>query len=101
MPDLTLHEYRDFSKEKLKQVLKAEALKMFAADALREKKVVFSLSTCPDRRSGVERRQFSYDSYIPERRCGQDRRSSLDSRSDFDRRKSKKLLRPPDFKTEY
>jgi hypothetical protein len=27
-----------------------------------------------DRRSGKERRQFSYTAYIPERRCGQDRR---------------------------
>ena len=27
-----------------------------------------------DRRSGRERRQFSYTVYIPERRCGKDRR---------------------------
>jgi hypothetical protein len=27
-----------------------------------------------DRRSGKERRQFSYTAYIPERRCGKDRR---------------------------
>jgi hypothetical protein len=27
-----------------------------------------------DRRSGGERRQFSYTVYIPERRCGKDRR---------------------------
>jgi len=30
--------------------------------------------TKTDRRSGRERRQFSYTVYIPERRCGTDRR---------------------------
>ena len=28
-----------------------------------------------DLRSGKDRRQFSYTAYIPERRCGEDRRS--------------------------
>ena len=28
-----------------------------------------------DRRSSRDRRQFSYTAYIPERRCGKDRRS--------------------------
>ena len=32
------------------------------------------------RRSGIERRQFSYDFHIPERRSGKDRRSGLDRR---------------------
>jgi hypothetical protein len=32
------------------------------------------------RRSGVERRQFSYNHHIPERRSGEDRRSGLDRR---------------------
>ena len=27
-----------------------------------------------DRRSGMDRQQFSYTAYIPERRCGKDRR---------------------------
>jgi hypothetical protein len=31
-----------------------------------------------ERRSGVERRQFSYDYHIPERRSGNDRRSGLE-----------------------
>ena len=31
-----------------------------------------------DARLGFERRQFSYDKHIPERRSGQDRRSKLD-----------------------
>ena len=32
------------------------------------------------RRSGIERREFSYDQHIPERRSGKDRRSGLDRR---------------------
>jgi hypothetical protein len=32
------------------------------------------------RRSGIERRQFSYDQHIPERRSGKDRRSGNDRR---------------------
>ncbi len=32
------------------------------------------------RRSGLDRRQFSYDFHIPERRSGKDRRSGLDRR---------------------
>ena len=31
-------------------------------------------------RLGLERRQFSYDKYIPERRSDQDRRGKLDRR---------------------
>ena len=32
------------------------------------------------RRLNIERRQFSYDTHIPERRSGNDRRSGLDRR---------------------
>jgi hypothetical protein len=32
------------------------------------------------RRSGIERREFSYNSHFPERRSGKDRRSGLDRR---------------------
>ncbi len=39
------------------------------------------------RRSGIDRRQFSYTAHIPERRCGEDRRSSEDRRSGKDQRK--------------
>ena len=45
-----------------------------------------------DRRSGIDRRQFNYDSHIPERRqrpgrrTGFDRRRGLDRRSGTDRR---------------
>ena len=33
-----------------------------------------------ERRSGIERRQFSYDMHIPERRSGKERRSDFDRR---------------------
>ena len=32
------------------------------------------------RRSGIERREFSFDSHIPERRSGKDKRSGIDRR---------------------
>jgi hypothetical protein len=32
------------------------------------------------RRSGIDRRQFSYNDHIPERRSGKDRRSGFDRR---------------------
>jgi len=32
------------------------------------------------RRSGIDRRQYSYDFHIPERRSGKERRSGLDRR---------------------
>jgi hypothetical protein len=98
MPDLTLNEYRSFSEDELKRVLKEEALKIYGADALVKKNVLFSLSDSGGRRSRTDRRQFSYDSHIPERRRGrdrrrvQDRRSGLDRRSGFDRRRGKELL---------
>ncbi|HDM10207.1 MAG TPA: hypothetical protein ENF92_06795 [Desulfobacteraceae bacterium] len=38
------------------------------------------------RRSGIDRREFSYSSHIPERRSGRERRSGKDRRSGFDRR---------------
>ena len=38
------------------------------------------------RRSGVDRRQFSYSGHIPERRSGLERRSGRDRRSGKDRR---------------
>ena len=37
-----------------------------------------------DRRSGIDRRQFSYIAHIPERRCGEDRRRSVDRRGVID-----------------
>ena len=39
-----------------------------------DSKVVPQWMTKVDRRSGKDRRQFSYTAYIPERRCGKDRR---------------------------
>jgi len=38
------------------------------------------------RRLGIERRQFSYSSHIPERRGRDDRRTGLDRRNDISRR---------------
>ena len=38
------------------------------------------------RRSGVDRRQFLYTDYIPERRAGEDRRRRIDRRCGEDRR---------------
>jgi len=42
-----------------------------------------ALPVLPDsggRRLGIDRRQFSYDFHIPERRSGKERRSGLDRR---------------------
>lgn len=33
------------------------------------------------RRSGIDRRQFTYTAYIPERRSGKDRRENLEQRN--------------------
>ena len=46
-------------------------------------KIAFSLDDRGGRRSGVDRRQFSYDMHIPERRSGQDRRKGKDRRRDI------------------
>jgi len=45
--------------------------------------MVFFLSDNGGRRSGIDRRQFSYTKHIPERRCGPDRRNSQDRRKDI------------------
>ena len=39
------------------------------------------------RRSGIDRRQFSYTDHIPARRSNKDRRSKPDRRNGLDRRK--------------
>ena len=49
-----------------------------------------------DRRSGKERRKFSYTLHIPERRTENDRRSGLERRTGIDRRlgpERRKILR--------
>jgi hypothetical protein len=48
--------------------------------------VIMLLADHGGRRSGAERRQFSYNSHLPERRSDQNRRSGKDRRSGFDRR---------------
>ena len=40
----------------------------------------YILSDNGGRRSGIERREFSYDQHIPERRSGMDRRNGDDRR---------------------
>ena len=40
------------------------------------------------RRFGLDRREFSYSTYIPERRNKDDRRCDLDRRKGLDRRKT-------------
>ncbi len=40
------------------------------------------LSDNGGRRSGIERRQQSYDAHIPERRSGNDRRRGIDRRQE-------------------
>ena len=92
MADLTLHDYRDFSEEELRRTLQAEAMTICGNDAVVKKNAVISLYDSGGRRSGNDRRQFSYDIHIPERRRGQDRRSGRDRRNGFDRRKGKELL---------
>ena len=44
------------------------------------------LSDNGGRRSGIDRRQFSYTGHIPERRAGEERRNRLDRRCGEDRR---------------
>jgi len=41
-----------------------------------KQRVQTSVSRNGDKRLGVERRRFSYDAHMPERRSGQDRRSA-------------------------
>ena len=48
--------------------------------------VVYNLRDNGGRRSGIERRRFSYAEHIPERRSQEDRRDSHDRRSGVDRR---------------
>ena len=43
-------------------------------------KLLTELTENKERRSGVERRQFSYYAHIPERRSGKERRNGLDRR---------------------
>jgi hypothetical protein len=38
------------------------------------------------RRSGVDRRQYSYATHVPERRSSRDRRNGKDRRSEYGRR---------------
>jgi hypothetical protein len=54
--------------------------------AMTEYTVEFNLRDHSGRRSGIDRRRFSYTSHIPERRGENDRRETSDRRSGLDRR---------------
>jgi len=44
------------------------------------------------RRSGIDRRGFSFTAYLPERRSGKDRRTGFDRRSGIERRNLKRSI---------
>jgi hypothetical protein len=49
-------------------------------------KIILELRDYGGRRTGLDRRYFSYSDHIPERRHGEDRRSHGERRSALDRR---------------
>ena len=51
-----------------------------------QSKAVSILSDNGGRRLGVDRRRFSYDVHIPERRCGKERRNGVNGRSEIGRK---------------
>ena len=53
---------------------------------MKKSNIVFYLEDLGGRRSGIDRRNFSYSSCIPERRSKEDRRRNEDRRSGIDRR---------------
>ena len=78
MPDLTLNEYTGYSEIELRRILRAEAIKINGAVIPLKNKVIWSVADYSDRRSIIERRQFSYITHLPERRSGEDRRSNIE-----------------------
>jgi len=65
-------------------ILRGSGLAGLAGFGRKKFKKLYGMShTLPDnggRRSGIERREFSYYAHIPERRFGKERRSGLDRR---------------------
>jgi hypothetical protein len=53
---------------------------------MRDLYIAYNLLDNGGRRTGIERRRFSYAEHIPERRSGEDRRVSEDRRCGKDRR---------------
>jgi hypothetical protein len=53
---------------------------------MRDLYVPYQLQDNGGRRTGIERRRFSYAEHIPERRSGEDRRKSRDRRCGMERR---------------
>jgi len=58
-------------------------------------KVDFSLVDTEGRRQKIDRRQFTYVTHIPERRCGKDRRSADDSGSSKTQRRFADVMANP------
>ena len=72
-------DFEDNQKLKLEIIQKkVERLILESKEILSAKKTADNINR--DRRSGIERRQFSYNGYIPERRSGKEKRSGRDRR---------------------
>jgi DNA-binding XRE family transcriptional regulator len=63
-------------------------------ETLPERKNVIPLFDMEDRdeRSGLDRRQFSYDAHIPERRSEKDRRNGLDGKLKSRKKRNKRFV---------
>lgn len=71
--------FRDSLKLKLEIIQKkVERLILESKEILSAKETADNINR--DRRSGIERRQFSYSGYIPERRSGKEKRTGRDRR---------------------
>jgi hypothetical protein len=53
-------------------------------DSMTSSRIRWELTDNRGRRTGTDRRYFSYSCHIPERRCGKDRRSYKDKRTGSD-----------------
>jgi hypothetical protein len=54
--------------------------------------IAVDISDNGGRRTGIERRYFSYSTHIPERRCDDDRRCEEDRRSGQERREMARII---------
>ena len=80
--------------ENLKSIYKEETMKK------KTMKVDFSLVDTEGRRQKIDRRQFTYLTHIPERRCGKDRRSTESSGSSKVQRRFADVMANPDHPTD-
>ena len=63
-----------------RKIILALGLKISDKNKVFGENVELSIKDKEDRRSGVDRRIFSYDAHTPEHRSGRERRTGLDSR---------------------